>query len=406
MTQADILSLIVVLFTQECCRKCILETQTQVNYRLTKLDLKALTMKEVNSSVDKATNGKIRKVRILRWKENPKKRKLQKKALQKELQRARNDGIFHSTALSFSSDKQGRRDRAAFKSMLKKSSMYIVKNHLDDNMKAPRNNEAQSALQAKASFDIYFSYNIADTDLPGFVVRSNYGSFSGDLSIGLDPRHSTINKIFPDLHQLCMLIRKHVMRHYQKRGECYNCEFNQVSIKLYFNEKQTNEHTDIEFNNTHTAPLETNSQVPNTPVAIAVFGDTKFLQFIQYKQQGKKETRTGKSVTFVQESGALMVLDPKDEELNGLDNTFWKHAARLENQKHGVSISLMFRVVQSQRTVHAETGKYYKPTVCGTGLKEAQFDRGWSEIVENNVEEYNETCKRIREKIVNRLSLY
>ena len=276
--------------------------------------------------------------------------------------------------------KKGHTQRRIYNECLSKAVEMIVTDHLQDNMKAPMNCDAQSALvDSKASFNIYFGENKGD---PGrdlqIVVRAAYATESGARSIGLDPRHATLNYIGPTLSRL----RDVVQRRMQEQFPGMNCKFNHVSIKIYYKNKKTGEHTDISYNDDHTAPLKENSQIPGTPVGIVSFGDPKYLKFTEFwgKGKGKRVKFPEKTVTFLQENRSLIAFDPRDEDLNWRQ-TWWKHQSQLVNPNNGVTVSLMFRVVQSEVSVYSDTGKLVDPIVPGgeDGKKIVQLDTGHEE---------------------------
>jgi len=295
-----------------------------------------------------------------------------------------------------------RAERRRFKYLLKKVVKNIVLNHLQDNVKAPHCNRGKSALLLPSSFDIYFGQNIQITS-DGYVTRTAYGTGTGATTISLDPRYATIKYLFPDLEELRALVEKKSKQHYQEQKRDVNCSYNHVSVKLYFNKKKTGEHTDISFGPKHARPTRDNSQVPGSSVAIATLGDTKLLKFIQYQVGAGKQKRTNKKVTMVQESGSLIMMDPDDEFLSK-DNTFWKHRSDLVNGSEDVCISLMFRVVQSERAVEPLNGKFREKTIPDEWTK-ARLDHGW-DLINDDRESYDNICQRIYSKINNKLSSY
>jgi hypothetical protein len=108
-------------------------------------------------------------------------------------------------------------------------------------------------------------------------------------------------------------------------------------------------------------------------------------------------------VTLVQESGSLIMMDPADEFLSK-DNTFWKHRSDLVNGTEDVCISLMFRVVQSERVVEPVSGKFQDKTIPDAWTK-ARLDHGWN-LINDDRESYNKKCQEIYSKINNKLSSY
>jgi hypothetical protein len=309
------------------------------------------------------------------------------KYYQQQLLRAQKKGVVHSTMMHWN-ELQSRKERRTFKRLLKICARRIVTNYMHDNMKSPGPNPAKSAFLTPSSFDIYFGGNICVTICDGEIIaiRTAYAIGSGTGSIGLDPRHNAIHHIFPELEWLCRLVMKKVEAHYELQRYNTDCGFNQVSVKVYFNNKKTRRHTDIQFRPGHLEPVKSNSQKPNTPVAIAVIGDTKLLKFYQYHVSSNGESSpTGRTVMFVQGNGSLMVMDPRDELLN-TKNHYWQHESHLVNGHDDVAISLLFRVVQREKKVYAGTGKFVDPIIGGTGKKERQFDMGWRAVQENKEE--------------------
>lgn len=277
--------------------------------------------------------------------------------------------------------KGGHSLRRKFNNLLSSSVHTIVMEHLKDNMKAPFNNPAKPALFAPSSFNIYFGDNIGPPVKRGRqIVRAAYATNSGASSIGLDPRHATLNYMFPALSNLRDMVRERVKKHFASSLPNINCDFNHVSVKVYFKGNKTKEHTDIEFNRKHTEPKVGNSQVPSTPVVMVSLGDDKYLHFSEYWGEGKGvKVSPQKSKKFLQQSRSMFILDPRDEELND-KCTFWKHKSDQINKHDEVTITLMFRVVQATVLVHSDNGLLVNPKVPGTGVKKKQFDKGWKTI--------------------------
>jgi len=328
------------------------------------------------------------------------------KYYQQQLLRAQKKGSIYSTMLHWN-ELQNRKERRTFKRLLKICAQRIVTKYMHDNMKSPGSNPAKSAFLTPSSFDVYFGANTCVTICDGEIIaiRTAYAIGAGTGSIGLDPRHHAIHHIFPELEWLCRLVKEKVEAHYELQRHNTNCDFNQVSVKVYFNNKKTRRHTDIHFRPGHIEPAKSNSQKPNTPVAIAVIGDPKLLKFHQYRLSSDGDSSpTGRTVTFVQGNGSLLVMDPRDEILSAT-NHYWQHESHLVDGNNDVAISLLFRVVQVEKKVHATTGKFVNPIVGGTGKKERQFDIGWRHIEENR-QEHEKKIQEIRKKIVNKLSVY
>ena len=200
--------------------------------------------------------------------------------------------------------------------------------------------------------------------------------------------------MFPELANLCRIVNQKINAYYKSIGKPeMQCEFNHVSVKLYFRKKYTGDHTDIEFDKKHINPKPSNSQVPGTPVAIAMMGDKKFLQFTKYEWRedgGPKGNgafvKTNKKFNIIQETNSLVAMDPRDEFL-GIDRkSFYKHGSHLEDPKEGVAMSLMFRRVRTVKLVTAQ-GEYADKTVPGNGRRLKMLNKAWQEK-ENDIENY------------------
>ena len=303
-----------------------------------------------------------------------------------------------------------RKLRDAYRYYLHKCVDIIVNNYIHDNMKAPGSNPAKPALFSPSSFNIYFGKDICVVE-DGSCVRTAYATGSGSSSIGLDPRYAKIEKMFPELEELCSIVNKMVNRHYERQGlQHFCCRMNHVSVKVYFQGKRTNEHTDIQFDRRHEAPVENNLQIPGTPVGIAMAGDTKYLKFHQYKWNAKggkdlkgEFVKTKRQLNMIQNNNSLIVLDPRDEYLDKTGTYFWKHSSQLKDERNGVAITLMFRCVSGRKLVH-EDGDFVDKTIPGTGRKKKQFDDGWRKL-RQNFAAYNcskEECLLLLQKLANK----
>ena len=317
-------------------------------------------------------------------------------SLKKQIWSAQRAKLFHSRALTWK--ETFRVQRMEKTALLKECVKEIANKHIEDNMKAPNRNAAKPALLSKPSFNIYFGDNL---DKPSIseVVRSGYATGSGQGTIGLDPRFKTLRHIFPKLSRLRDLMRLQVQRHYEEMGMNVNCEFNHVSVKIYFDGKTTEAHTDISFDDKH-RPTPNNSQLPGTPVVIATIGDNKLLQFHEYFRTDSGNVVKGtRKLTFLQKSGSIILLDHRDEELNN-HRMFWKHSSKLVDEKTGCCISLMFRVTQARQTVLPRSGRLSNPVMYGTGVKERQFNAGWKKMKEAKYRKwYENEVRKIQAKI-------
>lgn len=316
---------------------------------------------------------------------------------------ANNKGRFHSCRLKW--DNNHIAERKEKTELLRRCVKIIAEEYVVDNMKAPLNNKANSALLSKVSFDIYLGDNVELHD--AVVVRTAYGTGSGQSSIGLDPRHKRYYQIFPLLSRLRDLMRWQVQRHYQSKMVKVNCSFNFVSVKVYVNGMVTRIHSDIELDKKTWLPKKNNSQIPGTPVAIATIGSTKVLRFLQFKVGAQNQEIPGdRTLNFVQQSGDTIVLDPRDELLNN-QRQFWKHEAEMAEPKSGCSVSLMFRVVGALQRVNPWDSKIPNAVVYGTGVKEQQFNDGWKKMEDQEWrEDYEEKVGEVRSKLNRMVAKY
>ena len=134
--------------------------------------------------------------------------------------------------------------------------------------------------------------------------------------------------------------------------------FDVVSVKGYWDNKETNWHQDIQLNQDGT-PSSNNSQIPGTPVAILTFGDTK--NFLLGRKRFPKSENNSKGpipstlVCYQQKHGSVTILDSRDETV-GEDQTTVIHRSDMEFQnENGVTFSLLFRCSAARVMVNPET---------------------------------------------------
>jgi|AntRauTorcE11897_2_1112592.scaffolds.fasta_scaffold01693_5 hypothetical protein len=335
---------------------------------------------------------------------NDEKTKKEIERYNKIILKAQRRGDFYSCILRF--DQKSKSIRTTFMKKLETSVMWILENSIHDNMKAPQGNKATSAfVYSKASFDAYYGINKRKCIQSGIVARSAYATGSGVTSIGLDPRNAIVHHMFPDMYDMMTIMKDRVILHYEKEfgvGRVpFDCNFDKVSAKGYYNDKTTREHSDISFDSQRRVPLCNNSQKPDTPVVIAMFGDPKYLEFIKYDGPGKN-TQTGVTLIFWQTTGLLVLLDPRDEYFHEKREHYWKHRSYLADGKNGAAFTFMFRVSNKTVDVHAVSGLLYAPQVGGTGKKRKQFDSGW-EWMEKNIDVYMEDHLETLQKLKRRM---
>ena len=204
----------------------------------------------------------------------------------KRIWRARERGDFRGGYFRWSHTQHYQRKR--FKDLLQKCVWEIINKHTIDNVKCSMANSAMMALFSPSSFDIYFGDNLV---LKGNkMVRTASAQGSGVNSIGLDPCYAKVHHLFPQLSDLQKLVITAVKQFYADNNEfgIFYCEFNHMSVKLYFNDKKTGWHVDITQDKATGKAKPNNSQIPNTPVTVVSFGDAKVLEFMKRYSKNNK----------------------------------------------------------------------------------------------------------------------
>lgn len=292
-----------------------------------------------------------------------------------QIYKARKQGIFYSSVLSWGRHHKSERDMTMY--WFRHSVKAIIDDYLYDNLKSPNSNPAQPALLTKkTSVDFYFGDNCGQRD-DGLVDRWSYATGAGVQSVGLDPRKKRLYQIFPALSKMRHYVKLQAERYCHEKGLSYNCDFTHVSVKVYYNEKATPEHTDITFNHNHTEPKNNNSQMPGTPVVICTLGDLKLLQFNEnFVDEDGNKSKGNRAMKFYQKSGTFIFLDPRDEELDN-EGRFWSHFSKLVDTKDGCCVALMFRVSNDTQAIDPSTNLDPSADVWGTGVKKGQFEDGY-----------------------------
>ena len=160
--------------------------------------------------------------------------------------------------------------------------------------------------------------------------------------------------MFPDLDQLAVLMTSLLKTNPDLAAQMGDHVFDVVSVKGYWDNKETNWHQDIQLNQDGT-PSHNNSQIPGTPVAILMFGDTKNF-WLGRKQFPREDNSKGPIpstlVGYQQRHGAVTILDSRDETVRE-DQTTVIHMSDMEfHNKNGVAFSLLFRCSASRVMVH------------------------------------------------------
>jgi len=305
------------------------------------------------------------------------------------IRRARERSDFHGGYFRWSHTQHYQRKR--FRDLLQKCVWEIVNKYTVDNVKCSMANPAMMALFSPSSFDIYFGDNLL---LKGNkMVRTAYAQGSGVNSIGLDPRYAKVHHLFPQLSDLRKLVIAAVKQFYADNNEfgLFFCEFNHVSVKLYFNNKKTGWHVDVTQDKATRKAKTNNSQMPNTPVAIVTFGDAKVLEFMKRYSKNSKVVPE-EVLRFFQTTGTVVILDPRDEEYDQ-KLAHWMHRSYLLDKEDGVSIALMFRVVQKWVTVKPATATVVDGKVGGDGIKKRKMDAARNQL-ENRTGPYADYDER------------
>lgn len=295
-------------------------------------------------------------------------------ASRQRIKRAKEKREFHTSVVTWSYKERHQKNR--YNQLLKQTVKTITTKYMFDNLKASYGNKPKSALLSKAAFDLYFGDTAKLLSDDETVDRMTYGSFSGSASIGLDPKGKMVHPMFQELSDLRRVVRQKTIQHYMdKDGELlFDCDYNAASGKVYNGEQTVGGHTDMQFDNQHQKPLETNSQKPNTPVAICSYGDDKYLHFKKYAGGGSgHKVIPLHTLTFLQKSGMLIILDPRDEYFNQ-KMQYWKHCSELADNEDGVCITIMFRVLKYSAPVFKSTGCGVDPKIPPKGKKQRKFD--------------------------------
>ena len=280
----------------------------------------------------------------------------------------------------------------------------MVCTQIEDVLKSPGSCPADPAFLVPSSLNIYYGRNVRASHDKHYVERTAYALGTGTSSIGIYPKQWRLHHMFPDMERLCEIVRKVVKESYPD----LDCDFNQCSIKLYFDGKVTNDHTDINFSDDHSEPHpnKLNSQKPNTPVAICTIGDNKLYRLRRYTGRGKGSPADKcKDIVMLQKNHSLLAAHPGDECLNTWSDTykFWlKHSAKMVDEG-GIAMSVIFRVTRVTALVDSRTNKMINPKVSGP-RKPIQFEKG-VKTYNKKYEEANKIPGEILERIRKSLRL-
>jgi len=112
--------------------------------------------------------------------------------------------------------------------------------------------------------------------------------------------------------------------------------------------------------------------MPNTPAAIVSFGDAKVLEFMKRCSRHTK-VAPEEVLRFFKTAGTVAMLDPRDEEHDD-KLAHWMHRSHMLDKENGVSMTLMFRVVQKAIAVNPAAAAAVGGKAGGEGTKKRKMD--------------------------------
>ena len=315
-----------------------------------------------------------------------------KKTLTQRMYEWRKKGKFHSTKVSYT------KTHRKITRYLSRVTIRAWKDATDD-LKAPMNNAAKPAMFQPASLNIYYGRNLP-SNMP-FLQRTSYGTGSGSISIGLNPKTMKIHSFTSDItilaNEVSNLLKGKNKIWKQKLEEH---PFNFVGVKVYYSyrrkngeliRKNTAYHVDVTYNHKTRQPMRNNSQIPGTPVALLTCGSPKNLWFRRHKSS--KEYDPESLLHFQQNHGSIVVLDGRDEEPDQ-DGFHWRHMSNMGMDATGITYTFSFRSVQHQLAV-APNGCLIKPPSLSP-LKELAFEMG---AVEFDDDHYKASKKELKKRM-------
>ena len=299
---------------------------------------------------------------------------------------------------------KNKRDRRRVTILLNKCMREIGKkyvHHVD--MKAPTGCPAAPASFTPSSFNIYFGRNLKKDTATGAIERTAYATGSGFGSIGLDPRTMKLFHMFPELDEMAKLMTDLMNKDPDFEQQMGGRSFDVVSVKGYWDGKETNWHQDIQLKADGT-PEESNSQIPGTPVAIVTYGDPKNLWFgiRHHPPFGVKVPIKDTVLRLQQLHGSVSVLDGRDEKLRSDGTTVIHKSDRKYQKPNGVTFSLLFRCSAASVWVHPTEHTLINPPPMGPD-RQAKFDEAAAIM---KTEEYKTAQAALLEKIANMITDY
>ena len=300
--------------------------------------------------------------------------KVEKNRLNSRMAWHRKMGVFHSRKVAYS--------KTSGCSEIKRLLPIVTAecwSDSEDILKAPHCNSARPHYFSKAPTNQYYGWNIpiapeGHDAASEFVLRTAYGVGSGATSIGLDPRNAKILEPSNNLVLLTNAVTKAVAASSDRWAEMLRENpFNNVALKWYMaylresgkeERKQLGMHVDVTHNPRTLKPCSNNSQKPGTLTAMLTFGADKHLWFRRHVSSNQFNEST--LLHFLQTSGTLIVLDPKDEQPDG-DGRHWRHGSTMATTD-GITVTYTFRCVQCSVLVH-EDGTLVSPPISNKRRK-------------------------------------
>ena len=233
----------------------------------------------------------------------------------------------------------------------------------EDSLKAPHCNSAKPAFFSPSAINQYYGWPMPITQEeqngnPLIQKRSAYGVGSGTSTIGLDPRKLKVHQPGQELIQLTSEVTKAICSASAEWATILqNHPFNNVSVKIYLtyrNEKgklvrkRVGMHCDVSHDLATGTPKRNNSQTPGSLVGLLTFGADKHLWFQRYWATDKSYPNS--LLHFLQKSGTLFVLDPRDETPDDTGN-HWRHCSTMATEQ-GITFTFAFRCVQASVLVN------------------------------------------------------
>ena len=223
----------------------------------------------------------------------------------------------------------------------------------EDILKAPHCNGARPAYFSPSAINQYYGWELPispeeQNGNPGVCKRTAYGVGSGTSTIGLDPRHLKVHPPGRAMVELTAEVTKAIATSNPAWAAILQAHpFNNVSTKIYLSYRNHNGklvrkcvgmHCDVSHDLATRAPKRNNSQTPGTVVGLLTFGANKNLWFKKY--WNSKDSHPNSLLHFLQKSGTLFVLDPRDE-MPDQHGDHWRHCSTMGTEE-GITFTFAF----------------------------------------------------------------